>query len=86
MLNGIPDASYAEHQLMAAPDEEEKDEIKKVIDDRRFFDGKIHYRVWMYDELKKNSGWYAKSDLLKTINIKLLDDFDKQFDKKKKKK
>jgi hypothetical protein len=84
MLNDIPNASYAEHQLMEAPDDDEKDEIKQVID-RRFFYGEQHYRVWMYGELKKNSGWYAKSDLLKTIDKKLLDDFDKGFAKKKKK-
>ena len=84
MLSGIKNASFTEDELMPAPDaEEEQVEIKMILD-KRFFDGEDHYQVWMYGELKKDAGWYAKSDLLKTVDKKLLDDFDKSIKKKKK--
>ena len=38
--------------------------------------------VW---RVKKNAGWYGKTDLLKTVDKQFLIDFDKEFDKKKKK-
>lgn len=84
LLEGISNASFAEHQLMKAPDEESKGEIKEILE-KRFFDGEDHYKLQLYGERKKDAGWYAKSDLLKTVDKKLLDDFDKSIKSKKKK-
>jgi hypothetical protein len=87
MINGIKNASFTEDKLMLAEDQEEDEqvEIKKIID-RRFFNDEENYHIWMYGELRKDAGWYGREELLKTGNKKLLEDFDKEFDKKKKKK
>ena len=84
LLNGIKNASFTGDELMLAKDQEkgEQAEIRKILD-KRFFDGETHYRIWLYGELKKNAGWYAKSDVLKTVDKQFLIDFDKQKKKKK---
>ena len=80
LLKGIPNASFAEHQLKKADTDDELNEVKKVLD-KRTFDNEIHYRVWFYEETKKEADWYPKSDLIKFIPD-VLKTFDKEFDKK----
>jgi len=85
LLNGIKNASFTEDELMLATDQEKDEQsvIRKILD-RRFFDKQNHYHVWFKGELKKNAGWYARKDLLKTVDKQFLIDFDKEFDKNKK--
>jgi hypothetical protein len=82
LLKGLPNVSYAEHELMKADDVEGEDEIgevKKILD-KRFFDEQDHYKIWFYEELKKDAGWYTRTDLMKTIP-----DLIKEYDKEHKK-
>ena len=87
LLNNIKNASFTENQLMLAKDQEtgEQSVIRKILD-RKFFDKEKHYLIWMHGELKKDAGWYARNELLKTVDKRFLINFDKEFDKKKKKK
>jgi hypothetical protein len=80
LLNGIPNASFAEHQLKKADTDDELNEVKKVLD-RRLFDDEIHYKIWFYEEKKGEADWYPKSELIKFIPD-VLKTFDKEYDKK----
>lgn len=88
ILKSFPNVSYAEHELIKAEVEgdDELFEIKEILE-RKFFDGENHYKIWFYDEYKKDAGWYSRSDMIKS-NPELIRTYDRKYKapvKKKKK-
>jgi hypothetical protein len=82
MLSGIHQASYAEYELMPAPEDvtEEVAEIKAVLD--RQYDRKektYSYHLWMYEEKKKNAGWYLRTSLVNDIGLYAVEELDNIF-------
>lgn len=77
MLNGIHQASYAEYELIKSKDiDEEVEEIKKIIDYHFNRKEKMkYYKVWFYNELRKEAGWMSEKDLLNDIGRDSLDEF-----------
>jgi transposase InsO family protein len=63
MIEGFPQVSYTEDELLKTEDEESKYNVKKIWD-RKTVKGKIYYKVWFKGYLKKNSEWLLKENLI----------------------
>lgn len=63
MLEGIKQASYTEDELLPAEEDASFFNVRKIWNKRRI--GKeTHYRVWYKGELKKQSQWIPKKQLI----------------------
>lgn len=63
MLEGIPNASYAEYELLPAIEKEEMFIVRKIIG-QKILNKKLYYKVWWKNHLKKDSTWESKTDLI----------------------
>lgn len=81
ILNGLPNVSYAEAELIKSNNKEELVEVRQIIDKRKV--GKqIQYRVWWMRELKKQATWETE----KALREDGLDDYIEFFENKLKEK
>lgn len=89
ILEGINGVSYAEWELIpnTLKTDEEVDEVKEFIDMSYNKKEKMwYYRIQMFGESKKASGWYSRKDLLKTMEEDKLEEFIDLYKSKLKKK
>ena len=89
LLEGIKGTSFAEWELKpnTLKIDEEVSEMKEIIDMSYNKKEKMwYYRIWMFDENKKDSGWYSHNDLLETVEEEKLNEFIDLYKSKKKKK
>lgn len=87
LLSGIKNASFAEYQLKLTKldIDEEVDEIKAIIDKSYNRKEKMwYYRIQMFGESKKQSGWYGHSSLMETIDYATLQEFLDIYEENKK--
>jgi hypothetical protein len=63
MLEGFPQVSYTEDELMDTPEEESKYNVKQIWN-KKTVKRKVYYRVWFKGYLKKDSEWILKKNLL----------------------
>ncbi len=78
MVNGFPQVSYVEQELKPAKEEEEKFDVRKIID-KKEENNKTFYLVWFKKDLKKNSIWIEKTQLLKDGIKESIDDYEKSI-------
>ena len=64
ILNDLPNVSYAEAELIPAKNDSEEKRIVKKIWNKMTQNKIIYYRVWFKKELKSQSLWLPKSQLL----------------------
>jgi len=76
ILQGFPNVSYAEAELLPSNESEEKFVVRKIIG--KMTKNKIvYYLVWWKKELKKDATWEPKTNLLEDK----LDDYIQQYEK-----
>ncbi len=63
LLNGLPNVSYAENELLPAKETEEKRIVKKIID-KKVTNRIVYYKTWFKGELKRDAIWLPKKQLL----------------------
>ena len=63
LINGFPNVSYDEAELMPAKEQEEKYIILKIIG-KKIINKKVHYLVWWKKYKKSESTWEPKDQLL----------------------
>ena len=77
ILEGIPNASYSENELIPSKEKETKYKIKKILDKKKI-KGKTHYLIW-WDKYKKvESTWEAETQLIKDGVKSMIDEFNKK--------
>ena len=64
MLDGIPNASFTEMQLLPAVDEKATKYIVNSIIGKKLINNRMHYLVWFKGELKKNADWISRIQLI----------------------
>lgn len=86
LLADLPNVSYAEAELLPAKESEEKRIVRKIWD--KMTKNKIvYYRVWFKKELKSDSLWLPKSQLIEDGLSEYIKQYEDELkDKKKKKK
>jgi hypothetical protein len=77
ILEGLPDVSYTENQLILSDEKDSKYIIKDIIGKKKI-KNKIHYLVWWKGYKKSQATWEPKTDLLKDG----LDDYIDRFEDK----
>ena len=78
VLTDKPNVSYAEYELKPAIEKVEKFVVKEIID-KKVEKGKIFYKIWWKNYLKKNATWEKREEIIKDIKDLIMD-----FDKSKK--
>jgi transposase InsO family protein len=63
MLDGFPQVSYTEDELLETGEEESKYNVRQIWD-KKTTKGKVYYKVWFKGYLKKNSEWLLKENLI----------------------
>lgn len=82
IIAGLPNVSYAEAELLPAKESEEKRIVHKIWD--KMSQNKIvYYRVWFKKELKKDSLWLARDQLLEDGLDEYIQEYEKEIKKKK---
>ena len=81
MINGFPNVSYTENELIGANDEDEKWAVKAIID-KKIQNRQTYYKIWWKGFYKKNATWEPKQKL-KEDGLEVL---IKEFEKKRKEK
>lgn len=84
ILADLPNVSYAEAELIPATETVEK-RIVKEIWDKMTKNKIIYYRVWFRKELKKDSLWLAKDQLLEDNLHEYIQEYEDKAKEKKKK-
>ena len=81
MLEGIPNASYTEAQLMLAKDQtESKFTVKKIIG-KKTENKKVYYLIWWQKYLKKEATWEPKTQLEEDGLTELIKEYEKDSKK-----
>ena len=88
ILNQIPNVSYTENELLLSKQNsvddnnktEEKFEIKKIIDKRRY-KNTVQYKIWWQGSLKKDSTWENKKRLIEDGIKPLIDAYEESLKK-----
>ena len=75
LLNGKPNVSYAESELLPAKEKEEKFIVRQIID-KKTVNKKVFYKVWWKKYKKADSTWELKSDLIKDGLQEYIDEFE----------
>ena len=75
VLEGLPNVSYTENQLMKSNEKETKYIVREIIG-KKTIKRKVHYLVWWKGELKKNASWEPKDKLLEDGLEKYINEFD----------
>ena len=76
MLEGLPNVSYADTELMSSIKKESTYKVKEIIG-RRTFKKQVQYLVWWDKHLKKNATWEPKKALIEDGLEKEINDYDK---------
>jgi hypothetical protein len=63
LINGFPNVSYDEAELMPAKEKDEKYIVHQIIG-KKIIKGKVHYLVWWKKYNKSESTWEPKTNLL----------------------
>jgi hypothetical protein len=73
--------------LKKAEEEDELFEVRQILE-KNMIAGKQHYKVWYYNELKKEANWQPETELLKFVPdlVKYFNEKPKPKPKKKKNK
>ena len=74
MLEGIPNASYSEYQLIKSRYKQSRYKVKKIIDDR-FVNNKREFLMWWDKYLKSQSTWEKESELRKDGISQMIDEY-----------
>lgn len=80
MLSHHPNVSYTEKELMPAEDEEEKFDVKAIID-KQVYEGDTYYKVWFRKYLKKDAVWLLEDELILDGLGNLIKEFNKTLKK-----
>jgi len=75
VLEGFPQVSYTEKELIRADEDEEQFEIKKIIGKKKI-KNRIHYLVWWKGNLKKDATYEPRKRLIKDGAKDLIDEFE----------
>ena len=75
LLNGKPNVSYAESELLPAKEKVEKFIVRQIID-KKTVNKKVFYKVWWKKYKKADSTWELKSDLIKDGLQEYIDEFE----------
>ena len=75
LLNGKPNVSYAESELLPAKEKVEKFIVRQIID-KKTVNKKVFYKVWWKGYKKADSTWELKSDLIKDGLQEYIDEFE----------
>lgn len=84
MLEGIPKASYGEYELLPATVNYSTFKVKKIIDKKQI-KNKTHYLVWWVGELKKDSTYEPKENLIEDGLQDYIDVYEEEQKEKSKK-
>lgn len=76
ILEGMPNVSYSEHQLIPSKEKETKYKVKSIIG-KRTKNKKVEYLVWWLNYPKSKSSWEPETQLIE-------DGFEKEIDEYKK--
>lgn len=63
LIEGFPEVSYTEDELMMSEEQESKFAVKALIG-KKMINKKVHYLVWYKGELKKDAIWIPMTQLL----------------------
>ena len=74
MLEGIPNASYSEYQLIKSKYKQSRYKVKKIIDDR-IVNNKREFLIWWDKYLKKDSTFEKEAELRKDGIGNLIDEY-----------
>ena len=74
ILEGIPNASYSEYQLIKSIYKQSRYKVKKIIDDR-FVNNKREFLIWWDKYLKRESTFEKESELRKDGLGNLIDEY-----------
>ena len=74
MLEGIPNASYSEYQLINSIYKQSRYKVKKIIDDR-IVNNKREFLIWWDKYLKKDSTFEKEAELRKDGIGNLIDEY-----------
>ena len=85
ILNGLPNVSYAEAELLPASNEtEEKFIVRKIIGKK--LKKIIYYLVWWKKKLKKDSTYEPKTKLVEDGLVEYIKEYEDDCKEKRKKK
>ena len=76
ILEGLPNVSYADTELMLSTKKESTYKVKEIIG-RRTNKKQVQYLVWWDKHLKKNATWEPKTALIEDGLEKEINDYDK---------
>ena len=74
MLEGIPNASYSEYQLIKSIYKQSRYKVKKIIDDR-VVNTKREFLIWWNKYKKADSTWQKEKELRKDGIGNLIDEY-----------
>lgn len=83
ILNGFPNVSYAEAELMGTNTNEEYHKIKAIIN-HKVYKGQSQYLIWWKGELKAQATWEPASQLIEDGLKEEILNYHKDLKKKKK--
>ena len=75
LLEGIPNASFSEYQLIQSKEKETKYKVKQIIGKRKNKNG-IEYLIWWSGYKKANSSWEPENQLIEDGVKPLIDKYN----------
>ena len=77
LLDGIPNASFSEFELIPSKEKETKYKIKEILQ-RKVIKKIPHYLIWWFNYLKKDATWEPEYKLIEDGLSKWITDFNKK--------
>ena len=81
VLNTYPNVSYTENELKPLEHQEEYFNVREIIDKKKI-KGKTYYLVWWRRNLKKESTWEPKENLIEDGLQDYIDDYEERSRRK----
>lgn len=78
IIEGFPNVSYTEKQLLAAKEAEQKFIVKQLID-KKVVKKKVYYLVWWRGEKKAQASWEPANELIKDGLKDMIDDYENEM-------
>lgn len=75
IIEGLPNVSYSENELIISVEKESKFKVKKIIGKKKI-KKEIYYLVWFEKYLKRNAVWLKEKQLLEDGLKKEIDEFN----------
>jgi hypothetical protein len=82
LLEGLPNVSYSEYELIPSKEKETKYKVKEIINKRKYQDN-TQYLVWWLNYLKKNSTWEDENKLIDDGFKNKIDEYNNSLKNKK---